>query len=81
MGNVEYIRCDGTNEDFIENCWLLDMDLDRRVGRIVQREKSLLHSREYFDRVILIIRVLLMRICTACYEMSTILRSKEKSII
>lgn len=32
-------RTDGTDKDFIENCRLLDMDLDRRVGKIIQREK------------------------------------------
>lgn len=31
MADIEFIRCSGTNEDFIENCQLLDMDLDRRV--------------------------------------------------
>ena len=28
MADIEFIRCSGTNEDFIENCQLLDMDLD-----------------------------------------------------
>ena len=28
-----FIRTDGKNQDFIENCRLLDMDLDRRVGK------------------------------------------------
>ena len=39
MADIEYIRCSGTNEDFIENCQLLDMDLDRRVGRVIKRDK------------------------------------------
>lgn len=26
MADIEFIRCTGTNEDFIENCQLLDMD-------------------------------------------------------
>lgn len=39
MENVEYVRCDGSNEDFVENCKLLDMDLERRVGKVIQREK------------------------------------------
>ena len=39
MADIEFIRCSGTNEDFIENCQLLDMDLDRRVGRLIQRDK------------------------------------------
>ena len=39
MAEIEFVRCSGTNEDFIENCRLLDMDLDRRVGRVIQRDK------------------------------------------
>ena len=27
---MDFIRTDGTNRDFIENCRLLDMDLDIR---------------------------------------------------
>ena len=37
--NITFVRCSGDNEDFIENCRLLDMDLDRRVGRAIKREK------------------------------------------
>ncbi len=37
--DMDYARTDGKNEDFIENCRLLDMDLDRRVGRQIKREK------------------------------------------
>lgn len=36
---IEYIRCDGKNSDFVENCRLLDEDLERRVGKKIQREK------------------------------------------
>lgn len=36
MADIEFIRCTGTNKDFIENCQLLDMDLDRRVGRVIK---------------------------------------------
>ena len=36
---MDYVRTDGKNEDFIENCRLLDMDLDRHVGRQIKREK------------------------------------------
>lgn len=36
---MDFVRTDGKNEDFIENCSLLDMDLDRRVGRQIKREK------------------------------------------
>ena len=39
MSEVIYVRCDGTNEDFIENCRLLDMDLDARVGKVIERDK------------------------------------------
>ena len=39
MAEIEFMRCSGTNEDFIENCQLLDMDLDKRVGRVIQRDK------------------------------------------
>ena len=39
MSEAIYVRCDGTNEDFIENCRLLDEDLDRRVGRVIKRDK------------------------------------------
>ncbi len=35
----EYVRCDGTNRDFVENCRLLDEDLDFRVGRVIDRSK------------------------------------------
>lgn len=37
--DMDYVRTDGKNGDFIENCRLLDMDLDRRVGRQIKREK------------------------------------------
>ena len=36
---MDYVRTDGKNEDFIENCRLLDMDLDRHVERQIKREK------------------------------------------
>lgn len=37
--DIRYERCDSSNPDFVENCRLLDEDLDRRVGRVIQREK------------------------------------------
>lgn len=37
--NLIFVRCSGDNEDFIENCRLLDIDLDRRVGRAIKRDK------------------------------------------
>ena len=36
---MDYVRTDGKNEEIIENCRLLDMDLDRRVGKQIKREK------------------------------------------
>lgn len=36
---MEFVRTNGKNADFIENCRLLDLDLDRRVGRQIKREK------------------------------------------
>lgn len=39
MSKVEFIRFSGNNMDFVENCQLLDMDLDRRVGKEIQRDK------------------------------------------
>lgn len=34
-----YKRTNGRDKDFVENCRLLDMDLDRRVGKEIQRDK------------------------------------------
>ena len=39
MNGIKYQRCDGSNKDFIENCILLDEDLDRRVGAVIDRSK------------------------------------------
>lgn len=36
---MDFKRTDGKNKDFIENCRLLDIDLDRRVGKKIQRDK------------------------------------------
>ena len=36
---MKFQRIDGKNKDFIENCRLLDMDLDRRVGKKIERDK------------------------------------------
>lgn len=36
---TEFKRTDGKDKDFIENCRLLDMDLDRRVGKKIKRDK------------------------------------------
>lgn len=36
---IKYVRCDSSNMDFVENCRLLDEDLDRRVGKEIQRDK------------------------------------------
>ena len=39
MSELVCVRCDGSNKDFIENCRLLDMDLEKRVGRVIKRDK------------------------------------------
>ena len=39
MSDFLFVKCSGENNDFVENCRLLDMDLDRRVGRVVKRDK------------------------------------------
>lgn len=36
---MNFTRTDGKNKDFIENCRLLDLDLDRRVGKKIKRDK------------------------------------------
>jgi N-acetylglutamate synthase and related acetyltransferases len=36
---MDFKRTDGKDKDFIENCRLLDMDLDRRVGKKIKRDK------------------------------------------
>lgn len=36
---MDFHRTNGKDEDFIENCRLLDMDLDRRVGKEIDRSK------------------------------------------
>ena len=37
--SMDFRRTDGKNKDFVENCKLLDMDLDRRVGKKIKRDK------------------------------------------
>lgn len=36
---IQFIRSNGKDPDFIENCRLLDLDLDRRVGRVIDRSQ------------------------------------------
>jgi len=36
---MDFNRTDGRDRDFIENCRLLDMELDRRVGKKIKRDK------------------------------------------
>ncbi len=36
---MNFNRTDGKDKHFIENCRLLDMDLDRRVGKKIKRDK------------------------------------------
>lgn len=42
---MEFHRTDGNDKDFIENCRLLDMDLDRRVGKEIKRDKYKKYNR------------------------------------
>ena len=42
---MDFIRTDGKNKDFIENYRLLDMDLDRRVGRKIKRDKYTIYNQ------------------------------------
>ena len=49
MIEYTFVRCDGTNADFIENCRLLDEDLDRRVGKVIQRDKY--HQYNQLDKI------------------------------
>lgn len=42
---MEFHRTNGTDKDFIENCRLLDMDLDRRVGKKIKRDKYIKYNR------------------------------------
>lgn len=39
LNQVAYVRSNGEDDDFVENCRLLDEDLDRRVGKVIQRDK------------------------------------------
>lgn len=38
-------RTDGKDKGFIENCRLLDMDLDRRVGKKIKRDKYIKYNQ------------------------------------
>ena len=42
---MKFQRTDGKNKDFVENCRLLDMDLDRRVGKKIERDKYRQYNR------------------------------------
>ncbi len=42
---MDFQRTDGKNEDFIENCRLLDLDLERRVGKKIKRDKYKQYNR------------------------------------
>ena len=58
MADIEFIRCSGTNEDFIENCQLLDMDLDRRVGRVIKRDKYKQYKKASLRSNVIKLRIL-----------------------
>ena len=38
-GDFRFVRTNGADPDFAENCRLLDMDLERRVGKVIKRDK------------------------------------------
>lgn len=57
MSEPALIRCDGTDPDFIENCRLLDEDLDRRVGRVIQRGKYAQYNQLDHIRHAMVVRV------------------------
>ena len=42
---MDFNRTDGKDKDFIENCRLLDMELDRRVGKKIKRDKYKKYNR------------------------------------
>lgn len=42
---MDFKRTDGKDKDFIENCRLLDMDLDRRVGKKIKRDKYKIYNQ------------------------------------
>ncbi len=42
---MDFNRTDGKDKDFIENCRLLDMDLDRRVGKKIKRDKYIKYNQ------------------------------------
>lgn len=42
---MEFHRTNCKDEDFIENCRLLDMDLERRVGKVIERGKYQKYNR------------------------------------
>ena len=44
-----FIRTDGRDKDFIENCRLLDLDLDKRVGKKIKRDKY--HAYNQLDQI------------------------------
>ncbi len=42
---MDFNRTDGKDKDFIENCRLLDMELDRRVGKKIKRDKYMKYNQ------------------------------------
>lgn len=55
MEELFFLRCDGTHPDFIENCRLLDEDLDRRVGEKIKRDKYIHYNMlDYINEAMLV---------------------------
>ena len=48
---MNFIRTDGRNKDFIENCRLLDIDLDRRVGKKIKRDKYKKYNQLVYSKL------------------------------
>ena len=48
---MDFIRTDGRNKDFIENCRLLDIDLDRRMGKKIKRDKYKKYNQLVYSKL------------------------------
>lgn len=44
---MDFRRTDGKNKDFIENCKLLDIDLDRRVGKKIKYARIVVYGKGF----------------------------------
>ena len=51
---MDFQRTNGQNKDFMENCRLLDLDLDRRVGKKLKREKYKQYNLDEIQEAIVV---------------------------